>query len=332
MKKLALVLFSCGVLFAQDFHRIKLLDGLNQLERSLEMAKRSEVDNKEPYHFEKARASLQVATILASHMDEAGSRLFMVKSFGFLSKAMAGKSEPDSLELIGREKSSEWIDLQSLNSKLSYVRENKGLMCAPAELARAEVYYEALAYELSKPKPSRTNLMDFYSRAFKEINDAEQKVNIAKEGGLECYTGKPFVPEVVKVESEQRQIAQAGPQGAGEPLMVVARVHFDFNKYSIKKEYIPVLNEVVKVLRENPDVRVRIEGFTDDIGSKAYNDRLALRRAQEVKKYLVRAGIPEERIEVAGFGKERYIADNRTPIGRFTNRRAEFIVIQVPGQ
>ncbi|MFN3947423.1 MAG: OmpA family protein, partial [Aquificaceae bacterium] len=55
-------------------------------------------------------------------------------------------------------------------------------------------------------------------------------------------------------------------------------------------------------------------------------------RAQAVRDYLIRAGISADRIEVVGFGKERYIADNKTSIGRFTNRRAEFIVIQVPGQ
>lgn len=331
MKRLVAVLFSCGVLFAQDFYNMRLLDGLNQLERSLEMAKRSEVNQREPYHFEKARANLQVATILASYMDDAGSRLFMVKSFGSLSKAMSGRSELDALESPEKGKAIGEIDLQALSSKIHYVRENMGIRCAPDELARAEVYYEALLYELSKPKPSFTNIMDFYSRAFKEVNSAQQKVDIAKEASLECYTGRPFVPEVAKAEPEQRQETQASQQ-VEEPLMVVARVHFDFNRYNIKKEYIPLLNEVVRVLKENPNVRVRIEGFTDDVGPKAYNDRLALRRAQEVKRYLVRAGVPAERIEVAGFGKERYIADNRTPIGRFTNRRAEFIIIQVPGQ
>ncbi len=365
MKKLAIILLSSTVILAQDFSNMRLLDGVNQVQRSIELAKRSEVDKKDPYHFEKARAGRDVANLLASEMDEAGARLFMIKSFNALSKAMSGKLDLDNMEFLSQAeikkvKKVEYgeygeplyydeeegskvrveyertlgIDIEALNTGLRYARENKAMSCAPIELARAEVYYDAMAYELSKPQPSTTRVVDFYEKTKVELKNAIQKVDIAKEGNLECYTGKPFVPELAKAEPATLPPApapmQAQPQE--EPLMVTARVHFDFDKYNIKREYIPLLNEVVKTLKENPNVRVRIEGFTDNIGSKAYNDRLALRRAQAVRDYLIRAGIPAERIEVAGFGKERYIADNTTPIGRFTNRRAEFIVIQVPGQ
>lgn len=337
MKKLGLLLVSSVVLFAQDFSNMRLLDGVNQVQRSIELAKRAEVDQKDPYHFEKARANRDVANILASNLDEAGSRLFMVKSFNALSKAKSERVELDTIEFIVQGKSEYekalGLDINSLNSNLKYARENKALSCAPAELARAEAYYEAMAYELSKPRPDVTKVVDFYRKTQTEINTAVQKVNIAKEGNLECYTGKPFVPELAKAEPAPTPSPVPIPsQPQEEPLMVTARVHFDFDKYNIKKEYIPLLNEVVKTLRENPNVKVRIEGFTDSIGPKAYNDKLALRRSQAVRDYLIKAGIPAERIEVAGFGKERYIADNATPIGRLTNRRAEFIVIQVPGQ
>ncbi len=336
MKRLGLIFLSSMVVFAQDLSNIRLLDGVNQVQRSIELAKEKKVDQVDPYHFEKARANRDVAYILASNMDEVGSRLFMVKSFNALSKAFSEKFELDEINLV-KAKSIPTLDLDNLHSKLKYARENKALNCAPAELARAEAYYDALSYELSKPEPNSTNLVDFYNKAFSELGLAIEKIDIAKEGNLECYTGVTYVPEQVKVEPEAK--LQEAPSPAPEatkpkeePLMVVARVHFDFNKYNIKREYIPLLNEVVKVLKENPNIRVRIEGFTDDIGPKAYNDRLALKRAQAVKDYLVSAGIPEDRIEVVGFGKERYIASNETPIGRFTNRRAEFIVIQVPGQ
>ncbi len=339
MKRFVLLVASSTVLFAQDFSNMRLLDGLNQVQKGIELARREEADKKNPYHFEKAKANRDVAKILASEMDEVGSRVFMIKSFNALSKAGSGNLELDHIEFITQVNANTveyqralGLDISSLSAGLEYIRENKALSCAPAELARAEVYYDAMVYELSKPRPHITRLVDFYSKAQAEINSATEKVNIAKEGNLECYTGKPFVPELARVEEHATGPTPAPTQTSEEPLMVTARVHFDFNKSNIKREYIPLLNEVVKVLKENPNVRVRIEGFTDDIGSKAYNDRLALRRAQAVRDYLVRAGIPADRIEVAGFGKERYIADNTTPIGRFTNRRAEFIVIQVPGQ
>ncbi len=363
MKRIGILLISSTVLFAQDFSNMRLFDAVNQVQRNIELAKRAEADKKNPYHFEKAKASRDVANRLASNMDEIGARLFMVKSFNALSKTASGKVELDNMEFIthtdmNKVKKVEYgeygeplyydeeegsktrleyekalgLDINSLNSSLKYARENKALNCAPVELARAEVYYNAMAYELSKPKPNLTELVEFYSKSKSEVNNAIQKVNIAKEGNLECYTGKPFVPELAKAEAETPAPTTIPPQPQEEPLMVTARVHFDFDKHNIKREYIPLLNEVVKTLKENPNVRVRIEGFTDDIGPKAYNDKLALKRAQAVRDYLVRAGIPADRIEIAGFGKERYIADNTTPIGRFTNRRAEFIILQVPGQ
>jgi len=353
MKRLSilLLLISSTFLFAQDLSNIRLLEGINQVQRRIELAKKEEADKKDPYHFEKARASRDVANLLASEMDEVGSRLFMVKSFNALSKTASEKVALDSIEFITQEETKKvkeeegskmrveyekalGIDINSLNSALRYARENKALSCAPAELARAEVYYDAMAYELSKPQPSVTRVVNFYEKAQIELKNAIQKVDIAREGNLECYTGKPFVPELAEAEQVELPPAPAPmpAQPQEEPLMVTARVHFDFGKHSIKREYIPLLNEVVKTLKENPNVKVRIEGFTDNIGPKAYNDRLSLRRAQAVRDYLIEAGIPADRIEVAGFGKERYIADNTTPIGRLTNRRAEFIIIQVPGQ
>ncbi|MFN3870625.1 MAG: OmpA family protein, partial [Aquificaceae bacterium] len=255
-------------------------------------------------------------------------------------KAMSGKYTLDELSLVEKETNlteSLNIDLNLMTSKLLKLREEKALTCTPVELARAEAYYDALLYELSKEKPSPTHLIDFYQKGIRNIDIAFEKIEIAKRGSLECYTGEPFVPVVEETReipetSAVGQLIDEEIQRREEPLMVVARVHFDFNKANIKREYIPLLNEVVKTLKENPNIRIRVEGFTDDIGSKTYNDKLALRRAQAVRDYLIRAGISADRIEVVGFGKERYIADNKTSIGRFTNRRAEFIVIQVPGQ
>lgn len=333
MKKLTLALLTSTILFAQDFSDVRLLDGISQVQRSIELAKRDEADKRDPYHFEKAKVNRDIANILASHMDEVGSRLFMVRSFNAISKANAGKYELDDISLVKLESGLN-LDMDFLITSIDYLRQNRALNCSPVELARAEAYYDALSYELSKTKPNTTLVVDLYHKATSEVKSSLEKVNISKEGKLECYTGEPFVPEVAMVEEKvpQAEKQEEVQKSQKEPLMVTARVHFDFNKHNIRKEYLPLLNEIVKTLKENPEIRIRIEGFTDDIGSKAYNDKLALRRAKAVKDYLVKAGISEDRIEVAGFGKERYIADNKTAIGRFTNRRAEFIVIQVPGQ
>jgi OOP family OmpA-OmpF porin len=114
--------------------------------------------------------------------------------------------------------------------------------------------------------------------------------------------------------------------------IILRGINFDFNKYNIKPEFAPVLDEAAQILKDNPDVRVTIEGHTDSIGSVAYNQRLSERRAAAVKRYLVSRGIEASRLETVGYGKSRPIADNKkpngrdNPEGRAMNRRAELKV------
>jgi outer membrane protein OmpA-like peptidoglycan-associated protein len=103
-------------------------------------------------------------------------------------------------------------------------------------------------------------------------------------------------------------------------------VHFDFDKYNIKKLYVPDLDQHVAFLSANPSSPVTVEGHTDSIGSDQYNQKLSERRANAVRKYLIEKGIASSRIRVAGFGEQRPIADNKTAEGRAINRRAEFEV------
>ncbi len=103
-------------------------------------------------------------------------------------------------------------------------------------------------------------------------------------------------------------------------------VHFDFDKYNIKKLYVPDLDQHVAYLSANPSSPVTVEGHTDYIGSDQYNQKLSERRANAVRKYLIEKGIASSRIRVVGYGEQRPIADNKTKEGRAINRRAEFEV------
>jgi OmpA-OmpF porin, OOP family len=90
-----------------------------------------------------------------------------------------------------------------------------------------------------------------------------------------------------------------------------------------------VLDEAARILQDNPAVRVTIEGYTDSIGSEAYNQRLSERRANAVKRYLVTQGVEADRLETRGQGESNPVAPNTTPEGRDNpegramNRRAE---------
>jgi OmpA-OmpF porin, OOP family len=83
------------------------------------------------------------------------------------------------------------------------------------------------------------------------------------------------------------------------------------------------LNDVVNIMKANPDMKLAIEGHTDNTGSVATNQRLSQERADAVKKYLVAKGIDESRITSSGHGADMPIADNKTASGRAKNRRVE---------
>jgi outer membrane protein OmpA-like peptidoglycan-associated protein len=109
--------------------------------------------------------------------------------------------------------------------------------------------------------------------------------------------------------------------------IVLRGVHFDFNKSDIRPDSRPVLDEAVDALKENPNVRISVEGHTDAIGSDLYNEKLSVRRAEAVFRYLANHGIAPERMGVIGYGKSRPVADNETESGRAQNRRVELRVV-----
>ncbi len=113
---------------------------------------------------------------------------------------------------------------------------------------------------------------------------------------------------------------------------VLREVEFAFDRADLAQGAFPILNEVVRLLKVNPDIElVRIEGHTDDYGSHKYNDDLSQARADSVMRYLVQRGIAEGRLEAKGVGKRRPIFDNSTAEGRQKNRRVEFHIVKSKG-
>jgi len=112
--------------------------------------------------------------------------------------------------------------------------------------------------------------------------------------------------------------------------IVLRGVHFDFDKSLIRPDSRPTLDEAVDVLKENTNVHIAVEGYTDSIGSDLYNEKLSVRRAEAVFRYLVNHGIAPERMEVIGYGETRPVADNDTESGRAQNRRVELHVVDQP--
>lgn len=103
-------------------------------------------------------------------------------------------------------------------------------------------------------------------------------------------------------------------------------IYFDVNKDVVKPESYGTLKEISTVLQENPDVRVKIVGYTDADGADASNLDLSKRRGASVKNELVKNfGIDASRLESDGMGESQPVAPNDTPANKALNRRVEFI-------
>ena len=120
--------------------------------------------------------------------------------------------------------------------------------------------------------------------------------------------------------------APAPPPAPVKKKIVLRSVRFDFDKSTIRPDAAPVLNEAVATLKAEGGIAVIVEGHTDSVGTDASNQKLSHRRADAVRQYLVKHGIPANRITAEGFGESRPVASNDTADGRAQNRRVELRV------
>jgi outer membrane protein OmpA-like peptidoglycan-associated protein len=105
-----------------------------------------------------------------------------------------------------------------------------------------------------------------------------------------------------------------------------ANIYFDSGSSNIKSSSYGVLDEIVALLRANPDVRVEIVGHTDSDGSESSNQTLSEQRAQSVANYLTQKGIPAASLSTSGMGETSPVVSNTTAEGKAQNRRIEFRV------
>ena len=103
-------------------------------------------------------------------------------------------------------------------------------------------------------------------------------------------------------------------------------VHFDFDRYTLRPEATRVLDEAVTALRDDPALRIEVEGHTCNIGTAEYNLALGDRRANAVRDYLVSRGVSADRLRTISYGEERPKYDNAREETRRLNRRAALTV------
>jgi outer membrane protein OmpA-like peptidoglycan-associated protein len=137
-----------------------------------------------------------------------------------------------------------------------------------------------------------------------QLKGSENNLNIKRDQNLSLLSASHLLEKQKKIQ--------------------LNNLFFDFDKDTILPTSFPELERLVLFLKENKNLKIRIEGHTDNQGKAEYNLILSEKRAEKVANYLIKNGIEANRVFFKGYGSEKPIADNSTPEGRAQNRRVEF--------
>jgi outer membrane protein OmpA-like peptidoglycan-associated protein len=136
--------------------------------------------------------------------------------------------------------------------------------------------------------------------------------------------------QTIVTEKEMRQEVTADASSLSDEIsksghVAVYGIHFDTGKATIQPDSENALGEIAKLLQQDPELRLRVEGHTDSQGNAAANQTLSERRAQAVVAWLAAHEVSASRLLAKGLGQTKPIADNSTEDGRAKNRRVELV-------
>jgi OmpA-OmpF porin, OOP family len=171
--------------------------------------------------------------------------------------------------------------------------------------------YELLEEELDLSKLTKTQQFP-KNFTLNPIKKEEKQEVIIETPKIEIPTPKTEEPSPIKIEENKFRLD---------------KVFFPLGESNLLTESSAQLDGLVKMMKENPTMTIRVEGHTDNVGDPDQNRRLSLDRAFNVREYLVKKGIAGTRIQFKGLGELYPISTNDTEEGRQQNRRVEFVIV-----
>ncbi len=163
-------------------------------------------------------------------------------------------------------------------------------------------------------------------------NDAANKVKALcpetpKLAVKETEQPKPAIKEPEPPKPVVKELGQSKPAVTKAIESLKIKINFDFDKSNIRETDIAEIKKAVDFIKNHPNSKIKIEGHTDSTGHEKYNQGLSEKRANTVKKYLMKeGGVDEGAITIIGYGELRPAASNKTRKDRFENRRAEIFI------
>jgi outer membrane protein OmpA-like peptidoglycan-associated protein len=192
-----------------------------------------------------------------------------------------------------------------------------------AQRAQAETAAEQAKARAEAARAAREQAEAQAAQAAAQAQEAQQRAQSAQQQADQAQQQTAQMRE--RLKQQLSQVLQTRESARGL-IVNMSDVLFDFNKYSLKPDAREKLAKVSGILLAYPDLRVQVEGYTDNIGSDEYNQKLSEHRADSVRDYLVSQSVQDANVTAEGFGKTHPIAENATSSGRAQNRRVELVV------
>jgi OmpA-OmpF porin, OOP family len=193
--------------------------------------------------------------------------------------------------------------------------------------------------ESGKPEPSYLQIIRNYSNAVLKIGgtkiyenaDVGGFYNLKKNGKeynikVTCWNSSDYGLSILEmVPMVQEVTANEMLDALNKDGYIALNILFETGKSAIQQESLPVIEQIYDLLKNNPALKVSVEGHTDNSGDPAANKTLSNSRAKTIMDALIAKGIDKARLSAIGWGQEKPVADNRTEDGRAKNRRVEIV-------
>ncbi len=206
-----------------------------------------------------------------------------------------------------------------------------------AQIGRAHTDEARARDELAKANSERDRILlqartQEAERARDAASTQAQRAELAQQQAQQAQQQAQQAQQQLEQERRQLSDLQAKQTQRGLELALSSDLLFDTGSATLKPGANLQLNRIASVMREDPKLRIIVEGYTDSRGSAQYNEELSQRRAQSVAQALESQGISADRVQTVGRGKEFPVASNDTPAGRQQNRRVNIIFSDMSGQ
>jgi OOP family OmpA-OmpF porin len=202
---------------------------------------------------------------------------------------------------------------------------------------KTEINYSLIE---GNPMPSPLQIRRNYGNAVKSLGgtvvfdeDRHLTAKVVTKAGKVVWMraevfndGRDYTLWVVEVEAMTQEVTASDMLDAlNKDGFIALYINFDTGKSDIKPESLPVVEQITRLLKDNPGLAISVEGHTDNVGTPQSNKLLSEQRAKAVMAAVVKGGAAATRMSAVGWGQEKPVADNRTEDGRAKNRRVEIV-------